>query len=383
MRVAPPASNSSFRFLAFSVTMLAASMTACACVFFVSSPSHLRLDAAAREAAIASAQLWTRTDVPAMDIKAGPQGRDAFEPGQTVVCDYVDETLEGSSPKFSCSLGEHDKLKVKYGRSNGEAFAEVAASRLLWALGFGADREYPVRVVCRGCPQKLKENRSPAPASGEVVFEIAAIERKMPGREIEGPEGRGWAWFELDLLDPAVGGARRAERDALKLMAVILQHTDTKREQQRIVCLDPRDRKSSGPCRHPFMFINDLGETFGQAGWLNLNSAASVNLKAWEQAPVWKQSERCVGNLPQSWSGTLSDPPITEEGRAFLASLLTQLTDRQMHDLFEVARFPLRTFDGKTGEQQGDVDAWVRALKRKIDQVVQRSCAPKLTESGQ
>jgi hypothetical protein len=350
-----------------------------ACAYFVTPRSHIRLDTKARESAIARAQLWTKTDIPAMDIKAGPQGPGSFTSNQTVVCDFVDETLEGSSPKFSCKQGD-DKLKVKYGRTNGEAFAEVAASRLLWALGFGADHEYPVHVVCRGCPERLLPNSQGA-AKGEIVFDIAAIERKMPGHEIEGPEGRGWAWFELGLLDPGVGGATRAERDALTLMAVILQHTDNKRDQQRLVCLD-RHAKDEAPasCVHTFMLINDLGETFGRAGTLNLNATASVNLEAWARTPVWTPSDRCVGNLAQSWSGTLHDPPITEEGRSFLASLLTQLTDRQMRDLFEVARFPLRSYDKPDKEGRGDVDAWVRALKDKIDQVVQRSCAPKPTE---
>ena len=313
-----------------------------------------------------------------MDIKAGPQGPDSFAPNQTVVCDFVDEALEGSSPKFSCRQGD-DKFKVKYGRTNGEAFGEVAATRLLWALGFGADHEYPVRVVCRGCPQKLLPNGNGA-ATGEIVFDIAAIERKMPGHEIDGPEGRGWAWFELDLLDPGVGGATRAERDALKLMAVILQHGDNKREQQRLVCLDRHAKdESAASCVHTFMLINDLGDTFGGAGVLNLNATASVNLESWSRAPVWASADRCVGYLPQSWSGTLHDPTITEEGRSFLASLLTQLTDKQMHDLFEVARFPLRTYDDPEKGGQGSVDAWVGALKDKIDQVVQRSCTPKLT----
>jgi hypothetical protein len=364
------------------IAVVCFSVSAAACAYFVTPRSHLRFGSEERGSAIARAQLWTKTDVRSMDIKAGPQGPGAFAPNQTVVCDFVDETLEGSSPKFSCTQGDGDKLKVKYGRTNGEAFAEVAASRLLWALGFGADHEYPVRVVCRGCPRRLLPNSADNAAAGELVFDIAAIERKMPGREIEGPEGRGWAWFELDLLDPGVGGATRAERDALRLMAVILQHTDSKRDQQRLVCLDQHaKRESPGSCVHTYMLINDLGETFGRAGALNLNRTASVNLAGWARTPVWTPSERCVGNLPQSWSGTLHDPPITEEGRSFLASLLTQFTDQQMHDLFEVARFPSRTYDDRHEGGQGDVDAWVRALKDKIDQVVQRSCAPKVTET--
>ena len=384
MRRTQTASGSSVFSSAAVIAALCVSIGTSACAYFVTPRSHTRLDTKAWESAVARAQLWAKTDIPTMDIKAGPQGPGAFEPNQTVVCDYVDEPLEGSSPKFSCKQGD-DKLKVKYGRTNGEAFGEVAATRLLWALGFGADHEYPVRVVCRGCPQKLQPNSNGA-ATAEIVFDIAAIERKMPGREIEGPEGRGWAWFELDLLDPGVGGATRAERDALKLMAVILQHTDNKRDQQRLVCLDQHaKRESPGSCVQTYMLINDLGETFGRAGALNLNRTASVNLAAWARTSVWTSSERCVGNLAQSWSGTLHDPPITEEGRAFLASLLTQLTDQQMHDLFEVARFPSRAYDddheGNNEGAQGDVDAWVRALKDKIDQVVQRSCVPTRPET--
>jgi hypothetical protein len=84
------------------------------------------------------------------------------------------------------------------------------------------------------------------------------------------------------------------------------------------------------------MLINDLGLTFGRAGGLNANVNSSVNLAEWARTPVWKDSERCIGNLAQSWSGTMNDPP-SRKARAFLASLLTQLTDRQLHDLFGVA----------------------------------------------
>ena len=51
----------------------------------------------------------------------------------------------------------------------------------------------------------------------------------------------------------------------------------------------------------------------------------------------------CIGNLPKSASGTLEFPVVSEEGRKFLAGLLLQLSDAQLHDLFEVARFSLRS----------------------------------------
>ncbi len=46
-----------------------------------SRPGTVRLEAIRR------AQVWTKTDVSAMDIKAGPGGPGAFAPEATVTCD--------------------------------------------------------------------------------------------------------------------------------------------------------------------------------------------------------------------------------------------------------------------------------------------------------
>src|SRR2546428_7407070 len=150
-----------------------------------------------------------------------------------------------------------DEVKVKYGRDNGEVYGEVAATRLLWALGFGADRMYPVRVVCRGCPPDPKRN--PRDRRDEMVFDPAAIERKMSGKALETRPDSGWAWPELDLIDEAAGGAPRAQRDALKLLAVFMQHTDSKPAQQRLMCVSEHAPAEGEPCPQPFMMLNDLG----------------------------------------------------------------------------------------------------------------------------
>ena len=115
-------------------------------------PPLERLTPAARADAIVRAQVWQKTDVASMDLLAGPQGPGSFAPGHEVACEYAaDHPPEGHSPKFYCKLTKEDVVKVKFGADNGEAFGEVAATRLFWALGFGADRNYSVRVRCRGC----------------------------------------------------------------------------------------------------------------------------------------------------------------------------------------------------------------------------------------
>jgi hypothetical protein len=325
-----------------------------------------------RTSVLERAQVWTSTDISSADLFAGPNGPGAFTPGQTVNCDYIKETLSGHSPKFSCRLDDGDRVKVKYGGTNGEVYGELMATRLLWALGFGADRMYSVNVICRGCPRDLGGIARPR---DEQRFAPAVVERKMAGGEWSGEGGSGWSWSELDLTDASAGGATLEQRDALKLLAVLMQHTDSKPEQQRIVCLGQKhDDRSS--CDHPFLMINDLGMTFGRANRSNADPPGSVDLAEWRKVPVWRDSTGCVGNLPRSFSGTLDNPVISEEGRRFLASLLARLSDKQLHDLFDAARVDVRLREpGHALSGFPTIDEWVDAFKDKRQQIESRHCA--------
>jgi hypothetical protein len=307
------------------------------------------------------------------NLKAGPSGENALPFRAVVNCNYVDKALEGRSPKFACRIGDTDEVKVKYGGANGEVYGEVLATRLLWALGFGADAIYPVNVVCRGCPDRLGGTKL---ANGDSRFDPAIIERKFPGREWPDDGRPGWSWRELDEIALDARGATRAQRDALKLLAVFVQHTDTKPQQQRIVCLDARSTNGRDGCERPFLMINDLGLTFGRATQTNANETSGVNLEAWRKTPIWKPGPGCVGNLPRSFTGTLGDPRVSEEGRAFLAGLLSQLSERQIHDLFEAARDELRL---RAPENVSSgfprIDEWVSAFADKRRQIADRRCS--------
>ena len=96
-------------------------------------------------------------------------------------------------------------MKVKYGEKNGEVYAEVAASRLLWALGFQADVMYPSRVTCRGCPADpfavsgADWGRGKPKDVSTKEFDPAVIERES-GSAVEVPGYEGWAWPELDKI---------------------------------------------------------------------------------------------------------------------------------------------------------------------------------------
>jgi hypothetical protein len=320
-----------------------------------------------RLAALRHAQVWMPANVASADIRTGPTDVKSYPPGAEVTCDYMEEKLTGT-PKFNCLVGPDDTVRVKYGEKNGEVNAEVAATRLLWALGFGADRVYPVTVVCKGCPEDPIKNHKKV--DGTRTFTYAAIERKMPGDEIQLFKDSGWSWVELTFIDQAAGGASIVQRDALKLLAAMMQHTDNKPQQQRLMCLDTAKGLPAAPdgsCVHPVMMINDTGKTFGTATMFNNDAKSAVNFKEWSNTPVWKGDTGCVAQLSKSMTGSLEHPTIGEAGRKFLSGLLSQLSDQQLHDLFDVAQFAKR-------DQNTSVDDWVGAFKKKRDDISSRSC---------
>jgi hypothetical protein len=328
-----------------------------------------KLSPKARLAAIRRARVWAPAATASMDLKTGPTGDGAFTPFQLVTCRYRDKPMTGATPKFTCAVGEDDELKVKYGAENGEVYGEVAATRLLSALGFPADRMYPVRVACQGCSPDPHSNRRET--KDLVVFDPAVVERKLKGSPMEISVDSGWAWPELDQVDEAAGGAPRAHRDALKLLAVLLQHTDNKPAQQRLVCVSGQEGEE-GSCEEPWMIVQDLGRTFGQATLFNRDAVSSVNFEKWSGVPVWSQATGCVGNLAPSQTGTLEMPHIGEAGRKFLADLLVQLSDAQLRDLFDVARFAQRR---TSSVRAASTEQWVEAFKKKRDEIVNRTCA--------
>jgi hypothetical protein len=324
-----------------------------------------------RKEAIRRARVWTPTNIRSLDIKAGPDPKEALPADQWVTCEYdAGKQLSGHSPKFLCETSPGHEVKVKYGQDNAEVYGEVLSTRLFWALGFAADRMYPVRVRCHGCSKDPK--RFPEATDQVAEFDPAAIERKLPGREMESSPDSGWKWSELEDIGPQAGKNARAQRDALKLLAAFVQHTDSKASNQRLYCPKGEELGQTG-CRHPMLMIQDLGLTFGSGGLLSKNKN-SMNLENWKRVPVWKDPARCVAQMKSALNGGLHDPTISEKGRAFLAGLLVQLSDAQLHALFETARVTLRSEEEAAHSPSASIDDWVAAFKMKRSEIVDQRC---------
>lgn len=290
-----------------------------------------------------------------------------------VPCTFEITELGGTAPKFDCRLADGTRIRVKYGRSP-EVPSEVASARLLHVLGFGADNVTPVeRVRCYGCPSepfvtmKTLGFAGAEKLYGKVMdttefkdFEWAAIERRHYGRAIETDEVEGWAFFELDLIDAKKGGAPKAHVDALRLLAVFLAHWDNKSENQRLVCLSEKDWPEGGKCSQPFAMMQDVGSSWGPR---------KVDLPEWEKAPIWSDRASCktsMDSLPYH-GATFSPVTISDAGRRHLGGLLSQLSERQIEDLFRTARFDRST--GLLGGNASPIAEWVRVFRAKVRQI--------------
>jgi hypothetical protein len=338
-------------------------------------PNKRSLSAAERKDALSRAQIWRE---PRQPIARAYLGNPKDAP-QQVDCSFRMDRPSGTTPKFDCVDAAGERLRIKYGLG-GELPAEAAATRLLTALGFGADHVTLVeRLRCFGCPKdpftmmklvdathtdKLYERV--ADEGSFEVFNWVALERKFDAPAIETDEGqKGWAFFELDAVDAAKGGAPRAHIDALRLLAVFMAHWDNKSANQRLVCLD--DAWDGDVCRTPFLLLQDVGATFGPR---------KVDLADWEKVTIWENRDTCtlsMRHLPVG-GATFQNVDITEAGRRFLADLLDPLTDAQLADLFAGARV-----DRRRGplDRNVPVSEWVRVFKDRRAQIAGRPACPR------
>ena len=359
--------------------------------------------------AMHAAALFAPKSVAEADVMEGPkQNKKQFQLhfNDKVICDFATpgSQMGGKTPKFACKITsvespngqvqtltpdiEEEPVKVKFGSDDNEVYAEIVATRLMWALGYYADSWFPVRVECHNCPENVISGSG---AKGTHLYDPATIVRKYPGHKMfeDGKPEQGWSWKELDTAN----GRPTYERDGLKLLAAFMKHSDNKPPQQRLTCdkvhVDQKTQPFTTTCDGPVMLVQDVGATFGGGGWFTSNTGAKMNLHSWSSDKVWnkvgtegapKQCEAALRNSLSAHDG-LDNPKISEEGRRLDAALMCQLSDHQIEDLFRASRAAeMPEYHNKDGSFKPGVDEasvirqWVTAFKEKREELAKGRC---------
>lgn len=372
---------------------------------------------------LAHATVWRDHEPLTPDeLLAGPSGHFpyTFEEATSnsgVSCMFTQpgRELGGKSPKFRCTTNDKHGLRVKYWDpelqdGNREVFARVAASRLMWALGFETVPSLPLNLLCDDCPTN--------PTTGEGARRKRFYLAELQQYPASGPlilsrqdRNQGWSWREFDELikglPPGPERVRqRTQFDALTLLGVFMQHGDRKPEQQALYCDGPvsvaagsarawdesdgaltlHEAPSASACAHAVAIVVDLGATFGGAGRTSSAGGAKMNLDEWRRKTVFKDSDNgtCRGRLTVSITAGhdgAGDPVISEEGRHFLLEQLGRLSPAHVRAIFLAARAEQVRGSFKGAAGGGDstaIDEWVAAFQDKVQQIEAHRCRPAL-----
>jgi hypothetical protein len=273
----------------------------------------------ARASYLARAAIWKDPGaLTPQDILKGPANPHGFDQSGVFTCSFAQPgaQLGGASRKFLCRTDDGQTLQVKYwdpaaNEGNREVFSGVAATRLMWALGFNTVPVWPLNLRCRNCPADPMSGRG-APADRDYL----ASTTDRPGSEgalilSSQNTDQGWSWRELEEATASLppGPERTAQRtqfSALTLLAVFVQHGDRKSEQQRLYCAGPVDadagtiqtprarspvlleRPGAMSCAEPAVVISDVGATLGGAGRTSSEVNAKMNLERWRERRLFE-----------------------------------------------------------------------------------------------
>jgi hypothetical protein len=186
-----------------------------------------------------SSALWRQPDdIARRNLFYGPGGRTGQPRGPFR---FIEEDLDGTSPKFVVKDGRGARWKVKLGE---EARTETAATRLLWAVGYFTDQNYYLpRLQVAGLP-KLKRGQKYVSSGGTVHG--ARLERMEEGvKKVDS-----WKWFD----NPFVG---TKELNGLRVMMALINNWDLKEANNAIYNVRGRELRYA---------VSDLGATFGRTG---------------------------------------------------------------------------------------------------------------------
>jgi hypothetical protein len=224
--------------------------------------------------------------------------------------DAVYESLGKDTAGFSVSYDVRDPSGVEWSVKIGdEAESEVAASRLVWAMGY---RQPPVYYL----PEwRVRVN-------GKVLREGAARFRpKVDWLDTVGS----WSWHQ----NPFVG--TQAYRGLLALM-MFINSTDLKADNNALY-----ERREDGRTVDRWYAVKDLGASFGTTGVLN---PQRNDIEEFERHEFIDKVDE-EGRVEFAYRGRHKEilKNLRTDDVQWIALRLDRLSDEQWHDIFRAAGY--------------------------------------------
>ncbi len=290
----------------------------------------------------AEAVIWSDPgDVHSLNLFWGAGG-EKHQPQPPVA--FVEEDMHGTSPKFDVRDANGKKWKAKLGL---EAKPETAASRLLWAAGYGANENYFFpQLQVTNMPANLKRGQNLAGHGGSV-----------PQVRLQRHEGKrigNWNWRHNPFY-----GTR--EFNGLRVMMGLIANWDLKDDNNGIF----EDEKHAGPKMYE---VSDVGTAFGTAGKKYSNRDSKGNIEAFRRN---KLIARVHGdfidlNFPKrpplislfefEWGFFLHQARMEWVGRnipradaKWIGARLAELSPDQIRDIFRAAGYSPDQVEAYTG----------------------------------
>ncbi|MGH9410172.1 MAG: hypothetical protein ACRD1V_12040, partial [Vicinamibacterales bacterium] len=249
---------------------------------------------------------------------------------------FVKEDMSGSHPKVRVQDAEGREWTAKLegdAHATGEAHAEVAAARLVWALGYYVQPSY---FVDGGVIEHVTHMHRASALTSEGRFPGAGFKERSPDLETT---RRHWSIEK----NPFVG---TRELSGLMILMTMISNWDLNARNLEIL----RARNPDGTTELRYV-VTDLGASFGhlEDGRFPHSLLSMYPWTMWNLHDYQKQ--RFVegvkeGRLQLHFRGNAGFRTVPLEHARWFASLVSQLTPTQVRAAFEAADATPQDVDG-------------------------------------
>jgi hypothetical protein len=238
---------------------------------------------------------------------------------------FQDEDTSGTQPKLVVVDARGVVWDVKFGV---EPRAELAANRIIWALGYPVEEMYFVPEGIIQHTPRLK--RADEHVSADGRFTAARFRRRDPSIE---HTGDAWAFGQNPF-----GG--RQDLSGLKILMTLINNWDIDGPRNNAIL---RVTTPTGSVEHWYI-VADLGATFGRMGGFGSNHT-KWDLASFLTEPFIERVDRDRLELDYDGLDPSLDAVPIEHARWF-AGLASQLTEAALRRAFEAAGATLAEIDG-------------------------------------